>query len=753
MTAPLCGLCVLDLTSGPAGGLATMILSDFGARVIRFPDPEFEELNREVSARMWLRGKDTASRPVHDLVGQADVVVVSRPCGFSGCDYDALHRINPALVYAEVTALGDGSALPVSEPAVAAKMGRMQGMEGILTTPGPRFAAVQVATHATSQNLVSGILAALYERSRSGVGQKISTSLAHGLIPYDQGASLAMQVRRHNNAPEPRVDMASVMPTLNYHPVQCADGRWLQLGNLLPHLFANFMRVIGLQDEMKKLPEHREAVRDAILARMQTRTCDEWMRLFVGDGGIAAHPYQTAAQALADADMVANGHVIELDGVKQLGPVARLTATPAAIGRPQPGEPWPLPAAREVPDRDAPLHGVTVLELATIIAAPLGTSFLADLGARVIKIEAIGGDPYRGMGGGYGAMRCNQGKESIGVDLKSEEGKAIVRKLVEHADILVHNFRPGVPERLGIGYEELARVKPDIVYLSANGYGPDGPGALRPSTHPIPGAAMGGAGYQAGGTPAELLDIEGLRETSRRLMRANEVNPDPNTAMVICTSAMLGLLARERTGKGQQIFGDMFIANAYANFDDLIDFPGKAVRPSLGPELLGPHPLRRLYACRQGWVLLGIDRLADWESFCEIVDATHLLSHYPDPMKHPHEELGEELSVLFAANTAVHFEALLLPRNIGCMVADGPNLSRFFFSECHEGSRWMVAAKHPDLGKYYRHRPMIDFSRSRLRAGPGTKGGADTRAILTELGYTAGTIDTLYESNLLWSEA
>ena len=95
------------------------------------------------------------------------------------------------------------------------------------------------------------------------------------------------------------------MPTLNYHPVQCADGRWLQLGNLLPHLFASFMGVIGLEDLMEGLPETTEAVRDRILETMQTRTRDEWMDLFVRDGGIAAHPYLTASETLADPDMTA----------------------------------------------------------------------------------------------------------------------------------------------------------------------------------------------------------------------------------------------------------------------------------------------------------------------------------------------------------------------------------------------------------------------------------------------------------------
>ena len=156
------------------------------------------------------------------------------------------------------------------------------------------------------------------------------------------------------------------------------------------------------------------------------------------DGGIAAHPYLTAPETLADPDMMANGHVLTLNGVTQLGPVARLTRTPAQItaeAKPAVDASWHPGTHAGVPDT-LPLAGVTVLELATIIASPLGASFLADMGARVIKVEAIGGDPYRHMAGGIGATRCNQGKESISVDLKDPEGQRIVRSLAEKADVV-----------------------------------------------------------------------------------------------------------------------------------------------------------------------------------------------------------------------------------------------------------------------------------------------------------------------------
>ena len=250
---PLAGLQVLDLTSGPAGGLATMILSDFGATVKRLSDPEFNYLNDMPSAQMWLRGK-TQCTDFEEEIKTADILIISTPNGFTGVDYGSCKHVNSGLIYCEITSFENDRSQPLDEAIVAAKAGRMKSMEGIIREPGPNYAAVPVATHSTAHNIVSGVLAGVYKRLKKGHGQKINTSLLLGLIPYDQGMSLAMQVREDRPKPDP----FSIMPTLNYHPVQCADGKWLQLGNLLPHLFQGFMKAIGLEASLANLPDNRE---------------------------------------------------------------------------------------------------------------------------------------------------------------------------------------------------------------------------------------------------------------------------------------------------------------------------------------------------------------------------------------------------------------------------------------------------------------------------------------------------------------
>jgi crotonobetainyl-CoA:carnitine CoA-transferase CaiB-like acyl-CoA transferase len=128
-----------------------------------------------------------------------------------------------------------------------------------------------------------------------------------------------------------------------------------------------------------------------------------------------------------------------------------------------------------------PLHGIKVLDLSVMISGPLAAMMLGDQGADVIKVESPGiGDFMRYLGSAKGGMtgifvNNNRGKRSLVVDLKSEQGVAVLKKLAETADVVIQNFRPGAVERLGIGYEDLKKVNPQLIYVSISGYGPDGP--------------------------------------------------------------------------------------------------------------------------------------------------------------------------------------------------------------------------------------------------------------------------------------
>ena len=242
--------------------------------------------------------------------------------------------------------------------------------------------------------------------------------------------------------------------------------------------------------------------------------------------------------------------MVELDDpvvgrVRQVGPLANMSDTPARIERSAPAlgaDTAAVLAAPRVrtsppvpPDVPAPgphaLSGVTIVELAYYVAAPLASTLLAEMGARVIKVEPLAGDPARRTG--LQNAKFLVGKESIALDLKSEEGRAILQQLIGGADALLHSFRKGVPERLGHDYETAIALNPRLVYVYGGSYGSRGPWNMRPAFHSTPNALCGGGFAQAGlGNPP-----------------ADDSYPDPGSGIATATASMLGLWARESTGQ------------------------------------------------------------------------------------------------------------------------------------------------------------------------------------------------------------
>ncbi len=799
------GLRVLNVSPRPPAAVAGMVLADFGADVLTIERPGGEPLRRQPAAPMWLRGTRSlvldlgaadGRERLHALAADADVLVFSgRPSSARrlGVDRESLAALNARLISCAITGFGAHGPLAEyrgHEGIVAAKAGRMMTFAGQLSRPGPVYAYVPVGQHVAAQAALQGIVAALLVRRSTGSGQHVETSLLQGMMPYDLGGLLTLQLRRSRPEafPTDPNEQFGRMPTLQYHPVLAADGTWIQLGNLVEHLFHSFIRVAGLDeiyaDSRYQVPPNayseaaREELRDRILRRVRERPADDWMADFIADGNVAAERFGDTQSALSHPQLVHNGDVIEVQTrrfgrMQQIGPLAHMSRTPArpALTIPDPGEHqdanWRPRVEHVPPDTpplrapgEAPLRGITVLEFATIIATPYACSILGDLGARVIKVESIDGDPMRGMLSGVGATKTTASKESLCLDLKDPRGRAIARALMARADVLVHNFRPGVPERLGIGYEQARAVRPDIVYVSATGYGSDGPYAHRPNAHPVPGASLGGAYMQAGGAAALRVsdDVEELRETARQLMRANEVNPDPNTSLVIASAVLLALYVRATQGTGQHVQCNMMSANAYANSDDFVWYEGKPPRPAPDAGLRGLHALYRLYPARDDtWLFLACPEPADWTALTRALGDRGLAEdprfRDADARRRHDADLVEALTGAFAGCPADEWERVLATAGVACVRADAATPAEFFLESDHARENGFVSpAEHTRWGPYLRHGGLTHFSESALRLGPGVLAGEHTRALLGELGYDARAIDALFAERVVSSE-
>jgi crotonobetainyl-CoA:carnitine CoA-transferase CaiB-like acyl-CoA transferase len=375
-------------------------------------------------------------------------------------------------------------------------------------------------------------------------------------------------------------------------------------------------------------------------------------------------------------------------------------------------------------------------------------------------VETIEGDQMRGFAQGVAGTKTTASKEGICVDLKDEAGREIARRLVARANAVIHNMRPGAPERLGLGYDDVRRENPNVVYVSATGYGSDGPYAHRPNAHPVPGAGIGGAFMQAGGQPAMTVtdDIDVLRETARQLMRANEVNPDPNTSLVIASAAMLGLYVQRTQGIGQHIQCNMMGANAYANFDDFLWYEGKPERATPLPGLYGLNALYRLYRAAQGWVFLACPTDPEWRRLVRTLGRDALLDDVrfatADARKAHDEALAEVLAEAFRERTADEWEQMLTDADVACVRADEHIPAEFFDRSPHMRENGFVAeVEHLRFGTHWRSGPLVNFSSTPARPGAGVLAGQHTRPLLRELGYKAEEIDDLYARRVVASEA
>jgi crotonobetainyl-CoA:carnitine CoA-transferase CaiB-like acyl-CoA transferase len=789
--APLAtGLRVLEIGESIAAAVAGMVLADQGADVVIVEPPHGSRLRRAPAFTMWARGKrsvalDLRTTAGHDAIAalarSADVAVTAlAPETADALRVSATDLIahNDRLVHCEIT--GFGRRHPLSHVAghdavVASRAGRAHEFSVLFDGARPAFPAVPVATHGAAMLALQGIFAALVEREHTGRGQRVETSLLRALSVFDLSGWLPDADRS--------LRIADV-PVLFYFVGRTRDGVWVQFSQNAPRLFAAMLRALGLEhltDEPRFRaapylpPDDARAMRALLLARFGERTWDEWNAAFAGDPDVSAEPFLWPGDALDHPQLRHTGDAREcvdqeLGRVLQLGPLATFSATPAVTVRPA-----PRPGSHDVgsidwvptapPRSTAPqparegrrlLEGVTVLEMATWIATPMATALLAELGARVIKIEPLEGDPMRRYGSV--ATKTVQGKESIALDIKTDEGRAIVHELVARADVFAHNYRPGVPERLGIDAKTLLSVNPRLVHLYAASYGSTGPMAPLPAFHVTAGAICGGALAQCGGSgapgPDAELSSEELARWSQRLTRANEANPDFNAALGAATAVAMALYAVQRSGEGQAVETRMMASNAYALSEHFVDYAGRPARRFADAGIHGLHACYRLYEASDGWVFLAARDEPDFRRLCDALDRSDL-AHDPRfsdaSARHRHDgDLAAAFSKVLAAETSAYWQQRLTERGVACVAVNtGPHAAYVLDAPWGESLRFVETSAAGGAGPYRRYGRSVQTEHDLGALGSAHAAGAHTRALLGELGYPPGRVESLLQTRVV----
>ena len=391
-----------------------------------------------------------------------------------------------------------------------------------------------------------------------------------------------------------------------------------------------------------------------------------------------------------------------------------------------------------------PLEGIRILDLTRLLPGPYGTMLLADLGAEVIKIE----EPERGdyarwnppqiNGIGSRHLLLNRNKKSLTLNLKAPEGKAILRRMVEQgADVLIEQFRPGVMERLGVGYRDLEKINSRIIYCSLTGYGQDGP-YRDLAGHDINYIGIGG-----------ILGLTGPKGGSP-VIPGIQIADLIGGGLYAVIGLLSALMARQKTGRGQYIDISMLdgVVSLLPDSAALYFAEGKA--PRAGERRLGGGlPQYQVYETRDGkYLAVGALEEKFWANLCRLIGRPEWAEKIPREAELGTEEIKKELAIIFRTRTQRQWLDLLMHEDT-CVTAV-QSLDEVFADPHVLSRRMLVETAHPKAGRVRQIGVPIKFSETPGEIHrPAPEIGEHTEEILGKLGYLPEEIDRLRRTGVI----
>jgi crotonobetainyl-CoA:carnitine CoA-transferase CaiB-like acyl-CoA transferase len=408
------------------------------------------------------------------------------------------------------------------------------------------------------------------------------------------------------NGPDLDTAVGGVGRHPTYRPVRAADA-WLACGALGGKFEARLLDILGIghilddprlagRTQNMLRPDVTPWVMEQVSAAFASRPREHWLRELAA-AGIPAGPLLDRAEWLDHPQVVANDLRVsvtdpERGTVVMPGVPVCPTATPGHVRGPAPAlgqhdgaPPWPayqdLPAGLP-PLTAGPLSGFRVLNLGTFVATPYTGFLLSELGADVIKVEPLGGDPYRHSGFGV-----NRGMRSLAIDLATTDGIALLHRVVGHADVVADGLRPGVADKLGVGYQTLRAIKQDIITMSVAPFGVRGElagsGGVDMVLQAMSGAMLAqGTGDAPVGNTIAIMDV--------------------TTAALSTFAIALALYHRQRTGEGQRVWDSLLGTSTFLALGELVRYDGRPPAIRGGTDFKGREPLDRYYPVADGWI-------------------------------------------------------------------------------------------------------------------------------------------------------
>jgi crotonobetainyl-CoA:carnitine CoA-transferase CaiB-like acyl-CoA transferase len=740
-----------DLGLGLAGGLPGRMLADLGASVVRIVAAQSPPIDADVPwGRAWHRDKKVAATDDRDeafaLLREADVVLAYGPeelVEARGLGYREVRAANPAVIYARCRpSRAAWGTVPDFGLLVEARAGFCTQLEG--HRPGPIFVDVRAPGMGTAALLTTSVLGLLYRRAATGCGGWAETSLYDGML-----ATLGCMIGRSQRA-APHIEgyweKGSTFPNFLY---RCGDGELLQVWFGGKGMYAGLISVLGDEPSTEGYYSDQTTGKLGERARrwgsfFSTRTRAEWIRLLRA-AGVACEPVLGPGEILADPHLAETGLAIRCsDGPHDdvvVGSTISVRPLPAASPPGQSGGRAAKPAA--VRDDAGLLAGLRVVDFSAFVAGPLAAEVLADLGADVIKVEPPGGEAMRAAA--YAVAACQRGKRSLALDIGAAQTRPVVERLLSQADVVLHNFRVGVAERLGIDAATVARLNPRAVHCHASAFGAAGRRAMFPGNDALMEAvtgterAIGGAGNDPIAATWIPIDILG--------------------GWLAAAGMLAALYARGSGNEGQQVVTSLLGAGILLHSGTFLRDGELVTGPSLDGAQTGYGPGYRIYSGSDGnWFALVVPSPAAWHRLAAVPEVTSLPEAYA-PLRGGAADAAARqaeavLEAAFATAPAAAWVARL--RTIGLLAELIAPLDRDEFrggildDPVNRQFGRVAAYQTADWGGFEQIGPLLRYGPA-AGAGPRLmlpRIGEHTEEVLTELGFSAAEITALLDAKL-----
>ncbi len=757
MASALEGVRIIELAQGIAGPYTGMLLAEQGAEVIKVEPPRGDRARGTPGFHVWNRSKRSVVADlttsdgkalVQQLLATADVVILDTQPGEEhplSLSYETLAQTHPRLVYCHLPAFGSKGPHTQRYPddTLVAALSGLLGSQWSHRDGGVHL-VIPIASYGAAFVACSSITAALYERTRSGRGQKIEVSWLAGAFAMQTGTILFH--------PDLMRLFSSRMNPLG--PIPCyrlykASDDWLFIACGNPTFWNKFCLAVEQLEWVADpryekapwgiLPDDREELANSIAAIMATKPREEWLRI-LREHDVPCAPVTSRQEFIDWRQTIHNGMRVEIQDPElgktvQMGIPVRLSDTPGEIKGPAPrlGEeardwrletrdlgletrdlrletssPPPKSQASSLKSQtselktrnlklETPLEGVLVLDFASYIAGTLGPMMLAQLGANVIKVETFQGDAFRSFG--FGFLGWNQGKRGLAVNLGSPEGREVVYDLVRKADVVVENLRPGATTRYGIDYDTLSKLNPRLIYATVTAFGSTGPDHDQPGFDPLLQSRSGLMRAQGGhGHPPFYLTC-GVCDYAAALLTAYGV-----------TAA---LYARDRTGKGQRVETALLNASMAVQSGSFIFYDGRPDLENGAPDLWGTGALHRIYPTANNSLSLVVSEARHWQALCQVLAPAGLDRRYTfatAQQEKAESALATLLAEIFTSKTTDEWVTMLDKTGVPCApILPLPQL----FSDDHIAANDLIATHtHQQWGEVRQTGLLAKFSRT-----------------------------------------